>query len=103
MTPSPKKPSVVMREDGVLEIMGGVPDPSPEARTERKSISTKCGHVKRRLVRDEPLTGALLEFALDTVGDERIAAKLKAGQKLSDYELHLMVDVFLLHKRLGAR
>src|SRR5688500_16761418 len=99
MSSSSKQPRIVVREDGVLEIMGGASDPSPEERAERKSISTKCGHVKRRLVRDEPLTGELLEFALGLVPDDGTAAKLKAGQKLDGYELDLMVDVFLLHRR----
>lgn len=102
MSPSPKKPSVVLRDDGVLEIISGSPEPSPEERAERKSVSAKCGHVKRRLLRDEPLTGELLEFALDLVRDDGIAAKLQAGQKLNPYELHLMVDVFLLHRKIGA-
>jgi hypothetical protein len=72
-----------------------------------------CGHVKRRLLRDEPLTGKLLEFALSIVSGENgtatgndlldgIAAKLKAGQQLNDYERHIMVDVLLLHIRLGS-
>ncbi len=32
-----------------------------------KSISARCGHVKRRLNQGEPLEGELLEFALDLV------------------------------------
>jgi hypothetical protein len=81
---------------------------------QRKSISTKCGHVRRRLNRGEPLEGSLLEFALSIVepdvgspksdfGDllNGIAEKLKAGERLSDYEHHIMVDVLLLHTRLG--
>ncbi len=67
-----------------------------------KSISAKCGHVKRRLVRNEPLTGGLLEFAIEVVGESDIADKLRAGQQLTDYELHLMLDVYLLHKRLSG-
>jgi hypothetical protein len=43
-----------------------------------------------------------LTFALDAIADDGIAAKLKAGERLSDYELHLMVDVYLLHTRLGS-
>lgn len=73
-----------------------------------KSISAMCGHVKRRLNRNEPLEGKVLEFALGIVGEtdddflSGIAEKLKAGDKLDDYELHIMVDVLLLHERLGA-
>jgi hypothetical protein len=54
------------------------------------------------LVRGEPLTGELLQFALDLCGDDGIAAKLHTGESWSDYELHLMLDVYLLHRRLGA-
>jgi hypothetical protein len=77
------------------------------------SISAKCGHVKRRLSRGEPLTGKLLEFALDVIGEgtgnsrhdaffDVIAAKLKDGTQLSEYEFHMFVEVVLLHVRLGA-
>ena len=73
-----------------------------------KSISAMCGHVKRRLNANEPLEGRVLEFALDIVretGDDLmngIAEKLKTGDKLDDYEHHIMVDALLLHVRLGA-
>ncbi|MGH8389502.1 MAG: hypothetical protein ACRESJ_29170 [Pseudomonas sp.] len=73
-----------------------------------KSISAKCGHVKRKLNQNEPLEGELLEFALSLIGDSDhelligIAEKLKRGDKLDDYEHHTMVDVILLHARLGA-
>ncbi len=72
-----------------------------------KGISAKCGHVKRRLNRNEPLEGKVLEFALSLIGEadddflNGIAEKLKAGEKLDEYELH-MVDVLLLHVKLGA-
>ena len=77
---------------------------------ESRSMSARLGHVKRRLLRDEPLTGDLLELALDVVGDgysgsaqiDEIANKLMSGQKLGAYELHLLVDVFLLHARLAS-
>jgi hypothetical protein len=69
----------------------------------RKQVSARCGHVTRRLARKEPLTGKVLEFALEVVGDsDEIGAKLKAGEQLTDYELHLMLDVYLLHYRLRA-
>jgi hypothetical protein len=73
-----------------------------------KSISAMCGHVKRRLNQNEPLEGKVLEFALSLIGEtdddflNGIAEKLKAGEKLDDYEHHTMVDVILLHVRLGA-
>lgn len=72
----------------------------PAKRSERKQIGAKCGHVKRRLMRNEPLTGSLLEFALSVVGSspwtDAIPEKLKSGQPLSEYELYLMVDIFLV-------
>ncbi len=70
--------------------------------------------VKRKLNAGEPITGELLDFALDLVPDPgpnpskseevwvSIAKKIKTGEKLGDYELHLMVDMILLHARLGA-
>ena len=68
-----------------------------------RSISAQCGHVKRDLLRNKRLTGKTLEFALSVVGhDSEIGEKLKAGRALTEYELHLMIDVFLLHVRLGA-
>lgn len=78
--------------------------------TSSKSESARLGHIKRLVNQGEPLTGDLLKLALDLVGNgatgqaetDGIAVKLKAGQKLSDYEHHLMVDVFLLHARLSA-
>ena len=77
-----------------------------------RALSAQCGHVKRRLSRNEPLKGKVLEFALSVVeGDggfpndevlRGIADKLSVGKTLSDYEYHIMVDVLLLHVRLGA-
>lgn len=68
-----------------------------------RSISARCGHVKRRLARNEPLEGQLLEFAISVAGEGTdIADKLKTGQRLSDYELHLMLDVYLLHTKLSG-
>ena len=75
-----------------------------------RAIIAKCGHVTRRLTRDEPLTGKVLEFAISVIDENRegtgddlltgMADKLTAGQQLSDYELHIMLDVLLLHKRI---
>lgn len=76
-----------------------------------KAIGAKCGHVKRRLLLNEPLKGKVLEFALSLFDEnpsalgergDRIAKKLAAGQSLDDYELHLMVDVLLPHRRLAG-
>ena len=75
-------------------------------------VGNKCAQVKRQLNAGEPLTGDLLNFALELVPDaggdkydEMFASmtrKLKAGEPLGDYEHHLMVAVFLLHVRLQA-
>lgn len=83
--------------------MPGYPDLFSNERANIKSNSAKCGHVTRRLMRNEPLTGKTLEFALSVVGeDSDIADKLRAGQPLNDYERYLMLDVILLRKRLSG-
>jgi len=83
---------------------------------ERQRISALCGHVKRHLTQAEPLSGVVLEFALSVIEKTRtcyqgpgkdellngIAHKLAAGHPLDEFESHLMIDVFLLHARLGA-
>jgi len=74
---------------------------TPERVAARKRTSARCGHVKRRLLKGERLTGDLLEFAIGYIGINEIVEKLKAGEKLSDYELHLVIDVFLLHAPLA--
>jgi hypothetical protein len=102
---------VVLGADGVLEIRGMFEEKTSEQLAEQKRISTQCGHVKRRLLRNERLTGKVLEFALEVLGggscsmakpSGEIARKLEAGERLTDYETHLMVDVVLLQKRLGS-
>lgn len=100
--PSERPISIVLHEDGTLGVICSPADVSPEQRAERKAVSARCGHVKRRLVRGEPIKGKLLQFALNTISDDRIAAKLIAGEKLDDYELHLVLDVYLLHRKLGS-
>ena len=69
-------------------------------------------HVERCLLESKPLTGKTLELALDLVdviGDDEfprfvrnIGVKMKAGQSLDEYERHIMVDMLLMHARLGA-
>lgn len=85
-----------------------------ERRKARKSIGASYGHIKRRLLGNEPLNGKTLELALELVpyrtptngpNDElinSISNKLNAGQPLNEYELHIMVDVLLLHAQLGS-
>lgn len=72
---------------------------TPERIAERKRTSARCGHIKRKLREGKRLEGELLEFALDIVPDD-MGRKLKAGEKLGDYETHLLFDVYLLHARL---
>jgi hypothetical protein len=100
MTPTKKPPVAIDLRD----VFGARVDrliETPEQAAERKKVSARCGHIKRRLLRKEPLRGELLEFALGIVGnDSDIGTKLRGGQTLDAYELHLMLDVFLLHARL---
>jgi hypothetical protein len=74
----------------------------------------KIETLKRMLCDGEPITGKMLEFALEQVPTPQpnwgkseeiwigIGDKIRRGERLGDYELHLMVDVILLHARLGA-
>jgi hypothetical protein len=73
-----------------------------------RSIIATYGHVTRRLKLGLPLKGRLLQVALDAVGSgdadrDGIVSKLTTGERLDDYELHLMLDMWLLHARLAAR
>ncbi|MEQ8832263.1 MAG: hypothetical protein RLW87_20820 [Alphaproteobacteria bacterium] len=77
-------------------------DESEDRALARKRFSTRCGHIKKRLVNGERLEGALLELALELAPDEVFAAKLRKGEKLSDYECHFFVDAVLLHARLAG-
>jgi hypothetical protein len=74
---------------------------------ERRSGSARYGHIKRRLSRNRPLSDETLVLALDIIDryDENdlargIGIKLKARQPLTDYELHIFLDVLMLHHRL---
>jgi hypothetical protein len=97
----PNKSKLIVFPNGTLGF--DVPEPSPEEIARRKWVSTKCGHVKRYLTQNQRLTGKTLEFALTVVGeDSEVGEKLKAGTPLTDYETHLVLDVWLLHKRLSG-
>jgi hypothetical protein len=74
---------------------------TPEDNAARKRFATLCGHVSRRLNKNERLTGDMLELAVSAAFDEKTANKLRNGEPLDDYEKHLIVDVALLHMRLG--
>lgn len=101
MSVSSKPIAIVVDDNGHLSVVSLLPERPAHHDRERKSRSARCGHIKRRLVRDERLTGKLLTYALDVIPDDVIGAKLKAGEKLSDYEMHLVLDVYLLHERLS--
>lgn len=98
------KPNIKVNEDGTVEIarLRTTALFSVAGGECAKQISTQCGHVARHISRNEPLTGKVLEFALTVVGeDSDIGIKLKNGEQLDEYERHLMLDVYLLHKRLA--
>lgn len=78
------------------------PKRTPEENAARKKFATLCGHVSRRLHKNERLTGNVLELAISAAFDEKTADKLRAGEPLDDYEKHLIVDVALLHMRLAG-
>jgi len=73
-----------------------------EQKREAKSFGARCGHVKRRLGQGEPLTGKTLELALEYAQDDEVSRKLVAGEELSEYEYHVLVEVVLLHARLSS-
>ena len=62
---------------------------TPEEKAERKKFATLCGHVSRRLYRNERLTGNVLELAVSAAFEEATAEKLRKGELLDDYEKHL--------------
>lgn len=84
---------------------------SDEKKKERSSRSASYGHMQRRLTNNQPLTGKTLELALEIVdvqGDDDFStfikgmrAKIQTGQPLDDYELHILLDVLLVHHRLN--
>lgn len=94
--PKQKSEYEIMQE----EMARRFPPDTRERRAARKSFGTRCGHLKRKLYAKERLEGKMLEFALDIANDE-VGEKLKAGDPLDSYELHLMVDVWMLHIRLS--
>lgn len=85
-----------------------------EERKERKSYGAKLGIVTKHLVEKKPMTGKVLETALELVTCDDpeaginkdpffigIAEKMKAGQPLDDYEFHMVVDVHMVHNKLS--
>jgi hypothetical protein len=115
MAKEPKDPNdLVWPEDLFMEDCLMRAGRTPEQEKARKLRNARCGHIERKLLRKEPLTGDLLKFALDVVGDpvegkdeesifrKNIATKFKHGMPLEEYEFHCMVDMWLLHVRLGV-
>jgi hypothetical protein len=98
MSDMPKIKDLKMFPDGTIGF--DMPKRTPEEIKARKARSTMCGHVKRRILRNERLKGKTLEFALTTV-DDVVGEKLITGTLLTEYEKHLVVDVWLLHTRLA--
>lgn len=79
---------------------------------ERKVMGARWSHVTRRLLKNEPLKGKTLDLALSlvTCDDPKagvnsdpfaqgIAKKLVAGEPLGEYEIHMMVDVWMVHAK----
>lgn len=71
-----------------------------------RSIIAKCGHITRRLTRDEPLKGKVLAFALEVIAEsnkdssdhdflEKLCDKLKSGSLLTDSEKSVIIDAIL--------
>lgn len=100
---SEKRPvRVFVNAQGEIEVDGLVPERTPEQQAKRKKIITQYGHIKRKLLKGERLKGELLELAVSCARGEEFANKLRHGEKFTDYEMHLMLDVYLLHARLAA-
>lgn len=76
---------------------------------ERKSISAKCGHVLKGIRSKKPLSKKTLAFALEVINeqnnspdtDNELKKKLVNGIPLTDYEIHIMEECYLLAKKLG--
>ena len=76
-----------------------------------RSLIGKCSHITRQLSKDGKLSSKTLEFALSIIEAQKeypndkllnsIHEKLSTKQNLNDYELHIIVDVLLVHKRLN--
>ncbi|HYX09525.1 MAG TPA: hypothetical protein VE912_22535 [Bacteroidales bacterium] len=78
-----------------------------------QSIANKLDHIDRKLYSEEPLTGKLLETALEVIEEgkkgfsdenflDNITNKLVSGHSLNEYEYHILIDVLFLHKRLSV-
>jgi len=100
------------QEGSTLHIDGLIDEPTPDEIKRRKSHTAKCGHVMRRIYAGEPLTGNVLEAALDAIDYSRkgkadeflegIAGKLTKGENLTEYEAHVMEEgVMLMYRTKG--
>ncbi len=75
---------------------------------ERKSISAKCGHVLKAIRSKKPLSKKTLEFALQVIDEQgnfsdtdlELKRKLINEIPLSDYEIHIMEEGYLLRKKI---
>ena len=73
-----------------------------------KRFSAKCGHLTRKIMAGKDLSGSSLDLAIDIICSSssewahELGRKLVRHEKLTDYEKHLMLEVLLLHAKLGA-
>lgn len=79
----------------------------PDEQLVRKRYSTRLGHIKRKLIAGDKLEGKLLELVLELIPADDpftkdVPCKLRKGEALTDYELHILVDVILLHAKLSG-
>ena len=69
------------------------------------SIGAKKGHITRQISQDGKLSGKPLEFALKLIEEnkgfsdqeflDKLYKKISNGEKLDDYEQHILLDVIL--------
>ena len=73
-----------------------------------KRFSAKCGQLTRKIMADEDLSGSSLDLTIDIICSSssewahELGRKLVGHEKLTDYEKHLMLEVLLLHAKLGV-
>lgn len=82
-------------------IQGITPQKSDKPKSELKSVAAKHSHVSRQLNAGKPLKGKALQTALKNIADPKLANKLQNGEALTNEEHSYIVDVLLVHSRLG--
>ncbi len=74
----------------------------------KKAAIEKCEHIEKKLFKGEPLTDEMLELMLELIPNTeekhfngvKTRDKLKNGEVLDSYELHIVCDFFLLHAKI---